>query len=529
MRLNPKDFVRGLGVSALSLALYAIALACFNALMLLIISMEEGGQGVTDYTMNFTESVILLSQGVGLEFETIHLTLIPWGLTILLIVLIRSAASRLGSSWPGLLTGLALWVAMHAWMAATVQMVLIDSMPVILLKTGAIYAIGYLWALIPRTNLVKRIRLDNISVLPSPVLMALREALRLTGILFTCFMLMAGITVITWVALNHQAMHRLFHDMGMATGSAVMTTIASLIWLPTFMVWALSWVSGGGFSIGSIATFSLWNGQAQSLPTIPVFALFPEAIALPWARITLMAIPFALSLILGIWQVFSAKRFNVLERNSGQDPRETSNGDSRNDDSHGFVSWQTMRLFVPPAIAFCLACVLLSVLLPVIFTMANGSLGYDRLAHVGVDIATSTQALARPTALGFLSAWVFGLIISAARYAFTRLSTTARNRHENTPDDKRSARTVNSGDSESLSTAMDHDNGSVPSASTGDSSEHMNDRNTASGNHDGRTSRTVSSDGHATAQSSATSTVGVRTFRTVSSAESVNPTIKEDR
>lgn len=523
MRLNPKDFVRGLGVSALSLALYAIALACFNALMLLIISMEEGGQGVTDYTMNFTESVILLSQGVGLEFETIHLTLIPWGLTILLIVLIRSAASRLGSSWPGLLTGLALWVALHAWMAATVQMVIIDSMPVILLKTGAIYAIGYLWALIPRTNLVKRIKLDNISVLPAPILMALRETLRLIGILLTCFILMAFITVITWVVLNHQAMHRLFHDMGMATGSAVMTTIASLIWLPTFMVWALSWVTGGGFSIGSIATFSLWNGQAQSLPTIPVFALFPEAIALPWVRITLMAIPFALSLILGIWQVFSSKRFNVLERNIADD------NDSRNGDLHGFVSWRTMRLFVPPAIAFCLTCVLLSVLLPGIFTMTNGSLGYDRLAHVGVDIAASTQALARPTALGFLSAWVFGLIIAAARYAFTRLSADARNRHEKDHDDKRSTGTVNSKDFESSSTAMSHDNDSAPTDSTGDSSERMNDLNTATGNPDGRTSRTVSSDGHATAQSSATSTVGVRTFRTVSSAESVNPTIKEDR
>ncbi|OXN01322.1 cell division protein PerM [Bifidobacterium vansinderenii] len=495
MRPTLKDFGKGLSVSALSLALYAIALTCFNALMLLIISMEEGGQGVTDYTMTFTESVILLSQGVGLEFESIRLTLVPWGLTILLVVLIRSAAARLGCSWSGFLTGLAVWAAVHAWMAATVQMVIIDAIPFVMLKTGAVYAVGYLWALIPRTNLPRRITWKDMAFLPDPVIDAVRAALRLTAIIVTCFVVISFVTVCTWTALNHQAMGRLFSSMGMETGSAIMTTIASMIWLPTFMTWALSWVSGSGFSIGSLTTFSLWNGQAQSLPTIPVFALFPEAVELPWARIALMAMPFALSLILGLWQMFASSRFNVLGREHDGSSSTTKDDDTR--DTPELVSWKTVRLFVPPTIAFCLTCVLISVLLPAVFAMANGSLGYDRLAHIGVDIAASTQTLTRPTALGFLAAWLLGVIAVAARYGMARLSQTIRNR--------------NSRISTTAKASKADDESPKPTGT------------------DERTPRTVVSDRRTDTQSATASTVEAKTFRTVSSAESVNPTTKEDK
>ncbi|MBT1177948.1 DUF6350 family protein [Bifidobacterium callimiconis] len=491
MRPTPKDFGKGLGVSALSLALYAIALACFNALMLLIISMEEGGQGVTDYTMDFTESVMLLSQGIGLEFESVRLTLVPWGLTILLVVLIRSAAARLGCSWSGFLTGLVFWVAMHAWMAATVQMVIIDAIPIVMLKTGAVYTVGYLWALIPRTNLTRHFTWDAITFLPESMIMAVRAAVRLTVIIAVCFTLMSFITVGTWSVMNHPAMSRLLSSMGMETGSAIMTTIASLIWLPTFMAWALSWVSGAGFSIGSLATFSLWNGQAQSLPTIPVFALFPESVELPWARIVLMAIPFALAMILGLWQLFASSRFNVLgrkQRSSFSPPRNADDADTPQ-----LVSWKTVYTFVPPTIAFCLTCVLISVLLPIVFAMSNGSLGYDRLAHIGVDVAASTQALARPTALGFFAAWLIGLVSVAARYGIAKLSQTIRNRTH--------ADSVNRASTKSTEAVAD----------------------------DERTPRTVASGGKTDTQSATASTVEAKTFRTVSSAESVNPTTKEDK
>ena len=65
----------------------------------------------------------------------------------------------------------------------------------------------------------------------------------------------------------------------MENGSRILTTVAMLIWLPNVMLWAVSWLFGGGFAIGDLASFTLWLGQSKELPAIPVFGILPEPIA----------------------------------------------------------------------------------------------------------------------------------------------------------------------------------------------------------------------------------------------------------
>ena len=43
MMTNLKYWLKGLAVAAASMIIYAVALGCYMALMLLVISMEEGG------------------------------------------------------------------------------------------------------------------------------------------------------------------------------------------------------------------------------------------------------------------------------------------------------------------------------------------------------------------------------------------------------------------------------------------------------------------------------------------------------
>lgn len=43
MMTNLKYWLKGLAVAAVSMIIYAVALGCYMALMLLVISMEEGG------------------------------------------------------------------------------------------------------------------------------------------------------------------------------------------------------------------------------------------------------------------------------------------------------------------------------------------------------------------------------------------------------------------------------------------------------------------------------------------------------
>ena len=46
MMTNLKYWLKGLAVAAASMIIYAVALGCYMALMLLVISMEEGGDNL---------------------------------------------------------------------------------------------------------------------------------------------------------------------------------------------------------------------------------------------------------------------------------------------------------------------------------------------------------------------------------------------------------------------------------------------------------------------------------------------------
>ena len=72
MMANLKYWLKGLAVAALSMVVYAGALGCYIALMLLVISMEEGGDNLSAFSVSLTEAVVLLSQGT---VSYTHLTL----------------------------------------------------------------------------------------------------------------------------------------------------------------------------------------------------------------------------------------------------------------------------------------------------------------------------------------------------------------------------------------------------------------------------------------------------------------------
>ena len=54
MMTNLKYWLKGLAVAAASMIIYAVALGCYMALMLLVISMEEGGDNLSAFSVPLT-------------------------------------------------------------------------------------------------------------------------------------------------------------------------------------------------------------------------------------------------------------------------------------------------------------------------------------------------------------------------------------------------------------------------------------------------------------------------------------------
>lgn len=433
-------------IAAASMALYSLALGFFLALTLLVIAMEEGGDNLSQLTVPVTESVILLSQGIGFTSGSFTLSVIPLLLTILLIALISSLSSRLSTSVHAYFSGLIVWLLL-TWICvqgSTAQ--LLDSFWLIVLKAALVFSLGFALAAARRRHAIARL-LDVLDRHGTAELSrTVRIAVTVAVWLLALYLAMGLITVIAWIALNHAAMGKLFALSHMQNGSRALTTICSLAWLPNLCIWAVSWLFGAGFSIGDLATFTLWVGQSHDLPAVPVFALFPEPVANPTLRMAFVAIPMVCALLTGLAALCTRRGFHVHV------PRKDQPIDAK----------ELAFEIIYPIGAFCLSSAVLSLGASVLFSLSNGQLGVNRLKNIGVGVAASTQSVGRSSAIGLFLSWLLVAVVLATAFALrSALSRVRSDQISPSPDDaddtvRQSApRVVNS----TLNHKEEHDDG----------------------------------------------------------------------
>ena len=410
MMAKLKAWLKGPVIAVAAMAIYAIALGCFLALMLLVISMEEGGDNLSVETVPLTKAVVLLSQGVGFTTDSLSLSIVPLLLTLLLIALLASLTRRISTNIRSCVTGLITWIALTMLLTRGLSVGLMDATPIIAVKATAVFLLGFAVGAMPNSNFIDMVRHLTRQYVSDGVRHTVKIGFRLAIVIMAIFLAAGVITVLVWVWSGHEAMGKLFDLNGMETGSRILTTIASLAWLPNLCIWAVSWLFGAGFSIGELGTFTLWVGQSRSLPAVPIFGLFPQSVGNDVTRMILISIPVVIGFILGIISMLLKKGFHIVS-GSRDDP----------------VSRKTLILeFAYPAGGFCLTSVVVSLASSLLFVIANGSLGSQRLKNVGTDVMRSTQVCARPSAIGLFAAWLIMLVgvalVFGIRWVSSRLA-----------------------------------------------------------------------------------------------------------
>jgi hypothetical protein len=380
------------------MAIYAIALGCYIALMLLVISMEEGGDNLTTGTNGLTQALVLLSEGSGFKTDSLTLTIIPLLLTVLLIWLIATVVARLRATSPhAYASGLIVWLAITEIFRRSVSVGLVDDPWLVLLKAAIVFTFGYAFAALPGSAKVGVLRDRLRSMTSVRVRRCVKNGITIAALMLGLYLIIGLITVMVWTVRNHAAVVSVFDMTGMETGSRILTSLAMLIWLPNVMLWAISWLFGAGFVIGDLASFTLWVGQSNGLPPVPAFGILPEAVSDDLWRIVLVNLPFALAILIGLLALFLPQGFRYRPGNI----RKAS------------TRMSVVLDLAYPAGSFCLSAVLVSLGSTMMFSLANGSLGDHRLADVGVNVMVSTRAVGHPTALGLAAAWLIALIGTA--------------------------------------------------------------------------------------------------------------------
>ena len=392
-----KVWLRGALEAFLAILIYTVALGACMALLLLIISIEEGGPSLSMATVALTETITLLTQGCGFTAGALTLTIIPLLLTGLLIWIIRTLVGRMGMSVGGCIAGLVVWLLCSLILMQGSQTIQVDTTTVILLRTSLVFLLGYGWAWVRSEPFRQAFAKLTKETLPVQVRMTIRLGLTAGAILLAVMLVAGMITVVVWIALYHGDVGRLFKLTRMGTASAVMTGLASLVWLPNLIIWAVSWLFGNGFNIGRLATFTLWSGHASSLPSLPFFGLFPEPVSRQEVRLILLNLPLLAGVVAGIllltgpWGV----RIHAAVRQAGLKSRDTA------------------VCFLIATLAMALTWLVTLLGLALLFQLSNGALGRQRLAGVGVPIATSLRMIGASLGVGLLGVWLLPLILAA--------------------------------------------------------------------------------------------------------------------
>lgn len=394
MRKRIQAWLRGPIIAIGSMALYAIALGCFLALMLLVISMEEGGENLSSSTLDMTRIVVLLSQGIGFETDSLSLSIMPLLLTVLLIGLVWSFSRKICTDIRAYVSGVVVWIVINVMGTQSLPVGLLDWPALVCVKSAVVFSLGFAGAALSKDPLSGQLRELIRHHVSDGVRRTIRTGLMVGVIMMGVYLVMGLITVIVWGVLNRSAMDTLFADIGMGTGSRILTTIASLAWLPNLCIWAVSWLFGAGFHIGELATFTPWIGQGRSLPPLPVFGLLPQTVGDEGIRFAVVLIPLVVGFVAGLASMAMKSGFRIIV-GSASDPLDRKD---------------LILELAYPAGGFCLSSVVISLLSSVMFGVSNGSLGKARLKYVGVDVMQSAQAVGRPSAMGLCMAWVLALI-----------------------------------------------------------------------------------------------------------------------
>ncbi len=231
-----------------------------------------------------------LAYGGRIEVGDGVVALAPLGLTVLAVVLLRAAVRRHGVTSPP-----AIAVAAGASAATVAVIALLGGAGAGRHLVGAVVVAGTGGAIASWSDLALPHGVSRgLGRAASPLTSGFLSAVRAVG------MALGGgvLLVIVAVAAAWDQVVEVHDSLRPDVASAIVMTVAQLLYLPTLAVWALAWAAGPGFAVGTGTTWSALGTTSGALPAIPVLGAVPDLHA-PWA----LALPVAVGIAAGLWRV----------------------------------------------------------------------------------------------------------------------------------------------------------------------------------------------------------------------------------
>ncbi|WP_297738909.1 DUF6350 family protein [uncultured Tessaracoccus sp.] len=166
--------------------------------------------------------------------------------------------------------------------------------------------------------------------------------------------------------------------LGIDASGVIALSVLHLLYLPNLMLWACSWILGAGITFGDGSLVSLHITDVGLLPALPVLGAVPQPGLMPKAMLWWLVVGVVAGALAGL-----------------------------------VVAWARPRArFDETAVAGGLAGIVAGLLLTLLASLASGGIGVDRLAHIGARV--DQLIIFAPVLLG-LSGLAAGLILGLIR------------------------------------------------------------------------------------------------------------------
>lgn len=210
-------------------------------------------------------AVWALAHGGGLRIGDAELSVVPIGLTLAAMAMMAGSMRRAASSQPW---ALAWAVAAYGLTAAVIVAISGRSSGWAVAGALAVSALGSLWGIRKGWPWQEKLR----ERLPLPVIFSLK-----LGVWLTLGYLTAGLlAVIAMVVVNRADVAELHHFLTNDAMSTILLILAQAVLLvPVMALWAVAYIAGPGFSVGTATIFAPGEISSGALPAVPLLAALP--------------------------------------------------------------------------------------------------------------------------------------------------------------------------------------------------------------------------------------------------------------
>lgn len=228
---------------------------------------------------------VVAAIGIPVDAAEFTLSLTPMAFLVFTLLFAARSGGRAARSgaWPlGVASGTVVFAAISVGVALTAQISL-ARVPLVLamLLPPAVYLVGalcgavrYAWREGDEGGPVDRLhdvvdRWGEYAPVPA-------EAVRGAAVAVTSLVGIAALAVALMVVLRGGQVVALFEAARVDAVGATVLTLGHLAYLPTALVWAVSWIAGPGFAVGAGTAVSPAGTQLGVVPGVPILGLLPE-------------------------------------------------------------------------------------------------------------------------------------------------------------------------------------------------------------------------------------------------------------